>query len=196
MLIIDENKLVSLSIVEEHFVCQLDECKGACCWEGDYGAPLNIAELTILDELADKIRPFLTIEGALSIAVQGNYVYIDGANEYATPLINDKACAYLTTDANGIAKCGIEKAYEAGAIDFQKPISCHLYPIRADVMSNGYEALNYHEWEICSAACSAGRKLKVPVYQFVKTAIVRKYGEDFYNELDAAAQHYLEQQKS
>jgi hypothetical protein len=195
MLIIDENKLVSLSVVEEHFVCQLDECKGACCWEGDYGAPLSIAELDILDELADKIRPFLTIEGALSIAMQGNYVYIDGANEYATPLINDKACAYLTIDANGIAKCGIEKAYEAGAIDFQKPISCHLYPIRADVMSNGYEALNYHEWEICSAACSAGKKLKVPVYQFVKTAIVRKYGEDFYNELDAAAQHYLEAQK-
>jgi hypothetical protein len=195
MLIIDENKLVSLSIVEEHFVCQLDECKGACCWEGDYGAPLSIAELTILDNLADKIRPFLTIEGALSIAMQGNYVYIDDANEYATPLINDKACAYLTIDTNGIAKCGIEKAYEAGAIDFQKPISCHLYPIRADVMSNGYEALNYHEWEICSAACSAGKKLKVPVYQFVKTAIVRKYGEDFYNELDAAAQHYLEEQK-
>ena len=148
MLIIDNNKLVSLSVVEEHFVCQLDACKGACCWEGDSGAPLAADELFILDKLAEKIRPFLTTEGALSIALQGNYVFLDEIEEYATPLINNRDCAYLTYEANGIAKCGIERAYEAGAIDFKKPISCHLYPIRVQTMSNGYEALNYDVWNI------------------------------------------------
>lgn len=191
MLIIDNNKLVSLSVVEEHFVCQLDACKGACCWEGDSGAPLAADELFILDELAEKIRPFLTTEGALSIAMQGNYVYNEDTEEYATPLINDRDCAYLTYEANGIAKCGIERAYEAGAIDFKKPISCHLYPIRVQTMSNGYEALNYDVWNICASACTAGKSLQVPVYKFLESALVRKYGQDFYDELDAAAQHYL-----
>lgn len=191
MLIIDNNKLVSLSVVEEHFVCQLDACKGACCWEGDSGAPVAADELFILDELAEKIRPFLTTEGALSIAMQGNYVYNEDTEEYATPLINDRDCAYLTYEANGIAKCGIERAYEAGAIDFKKPISCHLYPIRVQTMSNGYEALNYDVWNICASACTAGKSLQVPVYKFLESALVRKYGQDFYDELDAAARHYL-----
>jgi hypothetical protein len=195
MLIIDNNKLVSLSVVEEHFVCQLDACKGACCWEGDSGAPVAADELYILDELADKIRPFLTTEGALSLAMQGNYVYNEETEEYATPLINDRDCAYLTYESNGIAKCGIERAYEAGVIDFKKPISCHLYPIRVQEMSNGYEALNYDVWNICASACTAGKSLQVPVYKFLESALVRKYGQDFYDELDAAAQHYLSDTK-
>jgi len=189
MLIIDENKLVSLSLIEEHFVCNLNACKGACCWEGDYGAPVSEEERTILEEIYPKLRPILTVEGNLSIALQGTSVWAEEGEEYATPLIDGAACAYLTRDENGIAKCGIEKAHEMGLIDFQKPISCHLYPVRIEKMSSGYEALNYHEWDICAAACANGKSLQMPVYQFVKNALVRKYGEAFYEELHAAAQH-------
>ena len=191
MFVIGENKLVSLDIVEEQFACQLQECKGACCWEGDYGAPLNKLELEILEQIYPKIEGYLTEEGKKAIAEQGHYVYIAEEEEYATTLINNRACAYLTTDTNGIAKCGIEKAYEDGVVDFQKPISCHLYPIRVQELSNDFEALNYSRWDICSAACSAGKKDKIPVYKFVKNALIRKYGEDFYNELDAAAQYHF-----
>ncbi len=189
MLIIDQNKLVSLSLIEEHFVCNLEACKGACCWEGDYGAPVNEEEREILEQIYPKIRPLLTVEGALSIALQGTSVWAEEGAEYATPLIDGAACAYLTQDANGIAKCGIEKAYEQGLIEFKKPISCHLYPVRTETMSSGFEALNYHEWDICAAACSNGKSLGVPVYQFVADALIRKYGQDFYDELHAAALH-------
>ncbi len=186
------DKLVSASVVEEQFVCHLEECKGACCWEGDYGAPVDEQEKAILDQIYDKVRPFLRPEGIAAIEEQGKYVYIEEANEYATTLINNRDCAYLTFNEQGIALCGIEQAYRAGAIDFYKPISCHLYPIRILKMEE-FEGLNYHEWEICSAACSKGKELRVPVYQFVKEAIVRRYGDDFYNELDAAAQHHAQQ---
>lgn len=190
MFIIQE-KLVSSSVVEEQFVCKLDECKGACCWEGDFGAPLEPDELMTLAQIYPEVRPFLRPEGIHAIEMQGTSVYIPDVDEHATPLINNRDCAYLTFDQSGIALCGIEKAYRAGAlsIDFPKPISCHLYPIRV-LKLQSTDGLNYHEWEICSAACSQGRELKVPVYQFVKTALIRKYGQDFYDELDAAAQYW------
>ncbi|MEO1257653.1 MAG: DUF3109 family protein [Bacteroidota bacterium] len=189
MFIIQE-KLVSEDLVEEQFLCQLDACKGACCWEGDFGAPLEKEERATLDRIYEDIKPFLREEGIRAIEEQGRYVRFEGeSGEYGTPLINDRDCAYLTFEENGIAKCGIEKAYEAGATDFQKPISCHLYPVRVTKKAEtGFEALNYDRWDICSAACSAGKKAKLPIYQFVKTAIIRKYGEDFFEELHALAE--------
>jgi len=180
--------LISEDVIKKQFLCQLDACKGACCWEGDYGAPLEDAELHTLENIYEDVKPFLRPEGIKAIEEQGLFVYIKKENEWATPLINDRDCAFLTFEKNGIAKCGIEKAYEAGATDFQKPISCHLYPIRVSKNEKtGFEAINYDEWDICSAACSAGKKAELPVYKFVKNALVRQYGESFYEELDAMA---------
>jgi hypothetical protein len=193
MIIID-NKVINIELIQEQFVCDLDACKGACCWEGDYGAPLEEAELDILKELYPKIKPYLTPEGIDAIEHQGTSVYTPQEKEFSTPLLKDSpACAYLTYDDKGIAKCGIEKAYEDGAIDYHKPISCHLYPVRVKQMPNpDFEALNYDRWDICSAACSKGKKLQVPIYKFVKNALVRKYGEDFYEQLEATAAYYLD----
>jgi len=188
-MIIVQDKLVSDELVEEHFICNLSACKGACCWEGDSGAPLEEAELLILDSIFEKVKPFLSPAGIQAIEQQGKYLWFDNAEEYGTPLVNNGPCAYMTLGANGTAQCGIEAAYRAGAIDFQKPISCHLYPIRVEKNEElGFEALNYHQWDICSAACELGRKEKMPVYRFLREAIVRKYGQEFYEELDGAAE--------
>ncbi|MBR9921012.1 MAG: DUF3109 family protein [Bacteroidetes bacterium] len=191
MLIIDDI-LISDALIQEQFVCNLNACLGACCWEGDWGAPLEKEELQTLEDIYPAVRPFLIPEGIAVLEEKGLYVWYEEADNYGTPLLENGACAYLTYDKRGIAKCGIEKASEAGAVSFQKPISCHLYPVRAkEEPAAGFRALNYDRWDICSAACSLGRELQVPVYQFVKDALVRKYGMAFYEQLDAAArEHY------
>jgi hypothetical protein len=188
-MIIVQDKLVSDDVVEEQFLCNLSACKGACCWEGDAGAPLEQEELYILDAIYPQIKPFLSPRGIEEIETQGKYYYNQEDHEPATTLIDGGPCAYMTYTEQGIAQCGIEQAWKAGATEFRKPISCQLYPIRVEKNEdNGFEALNYDRWDICSAACSAGKAAKLPVYQFLKEAIVRKYGEDFYEELDAAAE--------
>jgi len=175
-------------------MCNLNACKGACCWEGDFGAPLEDEELQILQDNYSKIEPFLTKEGKMVIQEKGKYTYFEEPEENGTPLLENGACAYMTYQ-DGIAQCGIEAAHRAGAIDFKKPISCHLYPIRVHKEEHSiYEALNYDIWDICSAACKKGKEQEIRVYQFAKDAIIRKYGPAFYKELDAAAQ-YLNQQK-
>lgn len=187
-MIIVQDKLVSDDLVEQQFVCNLAACKGACCWEGDYGAPLDAAELAVLDAIYDRVKPFLSPAGIDVIEREGKYLRFEQTDEWVTPLINNGPCAYMTYDALGIAKCGIEQAWKAGVVDFQKPVSCHLYPVRIEKNEElGFEALNYHEWDICSAACSLGKKEKVPVFRFVKDALIRKYGEAFYEELEGAA---------
>jgi hypothetical protein len=193
-MIIVQDKLVSDDVVNEQFVCNLTACKGACCWEGDSGAPLEKDELAILDGLFEQVKPFLSPAGIAAIEAQGKYVWFEEAREYGTTLVDNGPCAYMTLDPNGVAQCGIEHAWRAGVVEFRKPISCQLYPIR--VVKNeiaGFEALNYDRWEICSAACEKGKKEQVPVYVFLKEAIIRKYGEDFYEELDGAAQFLKEQ---
>jgi hypothetical protein len=189
MLIIEE-KVIDPAIFEQEFVCNLDACQGACCWEGDFGAPLETAEIEILNNIYQQVKPFLQKPGINAIEKQGVAVYIPQEKEYGTPLIENAACAYLRIEANGMAKCGLEKAYEAGAIDFKKPISCHLYPIRVENLSNSsFSKLDYDEWEICSAACSKGKALQVPVYQFLKEPLIRKYGASFYEQMEQMAQY-------
>jgi len=195
-MIIVQEKLVSDDVVEQQFICNLSACKGACCWEGDYGAPLEKDELAIMESIQEKVRPFLSPAGIAALEAQGPYVYFEGMKENGTTLIEGGPCAYMTYDTLGVAQCGIEMAWKAGAVDFQKPISCHLYPIRVSKYEHfNSEVLNYDRWDICSAACSLGEKEQVPVYQFLKTAIIRKYGQDFYDELDGAAQ-YLKDNKN
>jgi len=189
MLIIQE-VLISDDIIAEHFLCNLQACKGACCWEGDWGAPLEAEELATLERIYEAVRPFLTPGGIAAIEAAGPYTYFEDAKAYGATLQPDGACAYMTYDEGGIAKCGIEQAYLAGATDFKKPVSCHLYPIRVHHRQQpGFEALNYDRWDICSAACELGKKEKLPLYRFVREALIRKYGADFYEELDAAARH-------
>lgn len=188
MLIVNDI-LISEDIIRKEFVCNLDACKGACCWEGDAGAPLEPAEMEILDDAYEAVAPFLTDAGRMAIEAQGRYVK-DKEGDVGTTLVNNGPCAYMTLDEKGVAQCGIEQAWKAGATTFRKPISCHLYPIR--IKSNPelhFEAMNYDRWEICSAACELGKSLQVPVYKFVKDALIRKYGEAFYEELDAAAEY-------
>ena len=185
--------LVSDEVIEERFLCDLNACKGACCWEGDYGAPLAKEELPILKRIYAQVRPFLTPEGREVLDSGAVFEYLEDHEEYATPLVQNGPCAYMTFNELGIAQCGIEMAWKAGATDFQKPISCHLYPIRARRQGPGFEAMNYERWDICSAACSAGAKAKLPVYRFVKDALVRKYGQAFYDELEAAALAHREE---
>ena len=189
MLIVQEI-LISNDVVEQQFICNLSACKGACCWEGDYGAPLEKEELSILEDNYSKIKPYLTKEGIEQIEADGLYNYFKGMNDNGTTLLDNGACAYMITDNKGVAQCGMEAAFNDGATDFKKPISCHLYPIRVNSEENSaFEALNYDKWDICSAACKLGEEHKMPMYQFVKDALSRKYGLEFYEELDAAAKH-------
>ena len=184
-----ENKLISEDIFSEEFVCNLSKCKGACCVAGDVGAPLDKNETEILDRLYPKIKSYLTEDGIKAIEEQGTWTTDPSDGDFVTPMVENRECVYVTFDEKGITKCGIEKAYEDGAIDWQKPISCHLYPIRATEYRT-FTALNYHEWPICNDACTLGKELQVPVYKFLKTPLIRKYGEEFYQTLSDAADEW------
>ncbi len=188
-MIIVKDILISDDLIEEQFMCNLNACKGACCWEGDWGAPLEEEEKTILDEIYKTIEPYLSKEGRKVISEKGKYTYYEEPGEFGTPLLENAACAYMTYDLNGVAQCGIEKAHKDGVIDFKKPISCHLYPVRINSDKDShFEALNYDRWDICNAACKKGKENQMPVYRFVKDALIRRYGQDFYDELEVAAQ--------
>ena len=183
-----DDKLISEDLFSEEFVCNLAKCKGICCVEGDAGAPLDEDETKILDEIYPKIKSYLRPEGIQAIEEQGTYT-LDFEGDLVTPLVNNAECAYVIFDEKGYTKCAIEKAYEDGVIDWQKPISCHLYPIRVTEYSN-FSAINYHEWDICSDACTLGKELGVKVYQFLKKPLIRKYGEEFYQTLSEAAEEW------
>lgn len=176
------NTLVSELLFERQFLCDLDACKGACCVEGDEGAPLEKEEVEFLEKNIGKIKPFLRKEGIQAIEREGTSVP-DREGEPVTTLVEGKECAYVIFDQKGIAKCGIEKAWEEGAVDFQKPISCHLYPIRITKIAS-MEALNYSKWHICDPACKLGEMKGLKVYRFLKDALTRKYGEDYFSILE------------
>lgn len=181
MIKVDE-VLISDDIRDKEFVCNLEKCKGACCVEGDYGAPLEESELQILENIYPTVKPYLTPKGIKAIEKQGTHT-IDDDGEYCTPVIDGRECAYSMYDKKGILKCGIEQAYNDGKLGWKKPISCHLYPIRVTSKKN-FEALNYHKWHICSPACSLGRELQVPIYKFLKEPLIRKYGAEWYAKLE------------
>lgn len=177
--------IVSEDIIENEFVCNLSACKGACCIDGDAGAPIDANETKILEDLYPKIKPFLRPEGIEAIENQGLYITTD-EGYLETPLINNADCAYVIFDKNNIALCGIEEAYNQGIISWKKPVSCHLYPVRIQEYSE-FSAVNYHKWHICDNACTLGQKLGIPVFKFVKEALIRKFGEDWYMELEEEA---------
>jgi len=180
--------LVSEDILEKDFVCNLSACKGACCVGGEYGAPVEDSETEILNDIYDRVKPFLRPEGIEAIEQQGTFVKGEDG-EWETPLVDKNECAYVVYTDGGVAKCGIEAAHEAGAIDWKKPVSCHLYPIRIREYSE-FTAVNYHRWEICDPACRLGEELKVPIYRFVKEALIRKFGASWYRELEEVAKEH------
>jgi len=186
-----DNVLLSDEIVEEQFVCDLIKCKGGCCVDGDAGAPLEKNELQELNEACPSVLPYLSNESVAELQKQGNYVY-DKEFGWVTPTISSGMCAYGIKDAKGIVKCGIEQAYNDGKIKWKKPLSCHLFPIRIKVSKKSKtDFVNYQPREdLCKAACSLGKKLKVPVYIFLKDALIRKYGSAFYESLSATAEHF------
>ena len=174
--------IVSEDIIEKEFVCNLAACKGACCVEGEAGAPLTEEEVTILKNIYPKVKPYLRPEGIKAIEDQGTHIKTE-LKDLETPLVEGKECAYVTFSENGTASCGIENAYNDGKIDYKKPISCHLYPVRVQEYSE-FSAVNYHKWPICNDACTLGNKLKVPVYKFTKEALIRKFGLNWFLQLE------------
>ena len=177
--------LVSEEVFSRQFVCHIDKCKGACCWEGDFGAPVAKSEIEQIKQSYPAVKKHLSKDAIEQIEKQGLAPYDQEYGGEVTPLMEDKSCAFLLKDDSGAAVCSFQKAYQEGETEFIKPVSCQLYPLR--VTSNeesGFEAINYDEWDICSAACSLGEKLSMPVFRFVKDAIIRKYGDRFYTEME------------
>ncbi|MEN9303940.1 MAG: hypothetical protein RL264_2369 [Bacteroidota bacterium] len=180
MLFAIEDKLISTEIFSKKFVCDLNACKGACCVEGDQGAPLKDTEVEFLTQNLELIKPFMRQVGIDAVEKNG-VSYIDSENMPVTTLVNGAECAFVFFD-QGVAKCSIEQAYREGVIAENKPLSCHLYPIRVKKFGE-YQALNFEEWKICEPACACGDKLDLPVYRFLKEPLVRAYGESFFHEL-------------
>lgn len=180
-----DDKIVSTDLLTDCFACDLSRCKGICCVEGNAGAPLEMEEVDLIEEEWENFRPYMTPEGIAAIEQQG-FMVVDADGDYTTPLVNDAECAY-SFEENGITFCAIERAWREGKCGFQKPISCHLYPIRVARFSNGTIGLNYHRWSVCRSAVECGRKLGTPIYQSLKEPIIRAYGEEFYHRLEEAA---------
>ena len=181
-----DKTIVSEEILEKEFVCNLNACKGACCVDGDAGAPLEKEELVILEEILPVLKSYLRKEGLQAIEAQGLYT-TNEQGEHETTLVNGADCAYVIYDEKNVAMCGIEEAYNQGEIAFKKPVSCHLYPVRIKQYSE-FAAVNYDKWEICDDACSLGQELGVPVYKLVKQALIRKFGKEWYSELEKVAE--------
>lgn len=185
-----ENTLISEDVLERKFVCDLNACKGACCVAGDSGAPLDKEELSVLDSVLEKVKPYMTKKGIKAVEKQGAWE-VDSDGDYTTTLVSEGAeCAFVYFNEDKVACCAIEKAWSEKKTDWQKPISCHLYPVRITRYKN-YDAVNYHRWDVCKAACDCGTKLDVPVYKFLKAPLIRKYGKDWYRRLEESAKLYL-----
>ena len=179
-----DDKIVSADLLRECFACDLTQCKGICCVEGNAGAPLEADEVETLEREYAAYRPYMTPEGIEAVERQG-FMVVDDDGDYTTPLVNDAECAYSRNE-NGVTLCAIEKAWLEGKTPFRKPISCHLYPIRLVHFSNGSIGLNYHRWSVCEPGRRCGRKLGIRVYESLREPIIRRFGEEFYRALEAA----------
>lgn len=189
-----KDTLVSDDVFEKHFVCNLSVCKGSCCVQGDSGAPLLPGESTILEEHYAEFSGLMTPEGREEVSRQG-FSVTDEDREEVTPLIGEKgACAYVYYE-HGIVGCSIEKASLLGLTSAQKPVSCHLYPIRLKQLGE-VTALNYHRWEVCLPATVLGKKQGIPVFRFLKNALTRHFGEAYYREMEIVYENYFQKKSN
>jgi len=184
-----DNTIVSDDLLEKYFVCDLSSCKGTCCVEGDAGAPLEKEEIPVLEEILEKVKPYMTKAGVKAVDKNGVYDYFE-KGELGTALIKGKECVFLNKE-KGIYFCAIEKAFKENKIKYQKPISCHLYPIRIKKHKK-YDAVNYDKWEVCKDAIKCGKKLNVPPFKFLEEPLIRKYGRTWFKKLEKI---YLEKTK-
>ncbi len=180
-MIIVDNCIVTDDLLKAYFACDITKCKGICCVEGDAGAPLDESEVGVLEDIMEDVKPFLTKEGLEVIEQNGVFDY-DQEGNLVTPLVKDRDCAFLIYDGD-IAVCAIEKAWEQGLVDFQKPISCHLYPIRLSQRGQ-FTTLNYHKWFVCEDAVCKGKTEKIALLDFLKTPLIRKFGENWYQTME------------
>ncbi|MDR0370738.1 MAG: DUF3109 family protein [Prevotellaceae bacterium] len=181
--------IISLDLIEERFLCDLQSCEGICCIEGDAGAPLEDEEIGILENLLPVVWDDLSEASKAVIEKQG-VSYIDQDDEPVTSIVNGNECVFTCTDENGVCKCAIEKAYREGKTDFYKPISCHLYPVRVQEYRH-FTAVNYHRWRICECARTLGKKEKRPLYRFLKEPLIRRFGKEWYEQLEVASKQIL-----
>lgn len=181
MLQIDDT-IISLDLFDEQFVCDIAQCKGICCVEGDAGAPLAAEEVTLIEELLPKVWNELTPKAQEVINAQG-VSYIDEDGEPVTSIINGGECVFTCFDDNGVCGCIFEKAYSEGRIEWKKPISCHLYPVRLQKYHD-FTAVNYHRWTVCHCARQLGQQQGVPVFRFLKEPLVRRFGEEWFEQLE------------
>ena len=188
-MIIVDHVIVSDELIKVRFACNLSACKGACCIEGDAGAPIELDEIGIMEDVVDKVKPYVTPEGLEVIENVGVFEY-DAFGHFVTPLIHDKDCAFVIYE-NGIAICAIEKAFLAGKIKFRKPISCYLYPIRIS-KSGAMETLHYHRWGICNSALVHGQQMQMPAYLFLRDPLIKKYGYGWYKKLEKLVKNQKE----
>ncbi|NLU40234.1 MAG: DUF3109 family protein [Bacteroidales bacterium] len=179
--------IISFDIFEGEFLCDLQHCKGACCIEGDSGAPLTQEEAIEIETYYSVFEKYISPEYRTVVETVGTSV-TDNDGELVTPLINNKECAYTFIDDDSITKCAIEKAYFNNEIPFRKPVSCHLFPIRITEYDD-FDAINYQELKICLSGKECGKKHKLPLYKFLKEPLIRKYGEEWYGELEIAAEY-------
>lgn len=184
-----QDTLVSLDLAEQFFCCDLDSCKGECCIEGDAGAPITDGEYQILKKILPDIWDDLSPEAQAIIKEKG-VGYIDEEGDLVTSIVNGKDCVFTCKGKNGTCYCAIEKAYREGRINFYKPSSCHLYPVRLKEFST-FTAVNYHRWKICKCAEILGKKNNIRAYQFLKEPLIRKFGKEWYEELCLACEAYL-----
>lgn len=184
--------LISEDLFEKRFVCDLNACKGACCEQGDSGAPITADEAAAIEKHYEAITPYMTARGKKAVEKQG-YSVVDMDGELVTPLVAEyQECAFAKKDKQGIWKCGIEQAYRKGEVPVHKPLSCHLYPIRV-TKTKYHDALNYDTWDVCTPACSCGAKLDVPVFRFLKDPLIRAYGKEWYDELEIIYHEWINQ---
>ena len=181
--------LVSFDMIEKFFCCDLDACLGACCIEGDAGAPLNEEEDRKLKELLPEIKPYITAKASEIIDNEGSS-YKDPEGETVTQLIEGSACVYTCMEKNGMCLCALEKARRDGNKKLFKPISCSLYPARIKEYDT-FTAVNYDRWKICRPAEALGKKKGIRVYEFLKEPLIRRFGKEWYDELALAAREYL-----
>lgn len=188
-MLVVQDCIVSESVADCCFSCPLQQCQGACCVEGDAGAPLEEEEIALLERVLPEVKKYMEPEGIAAVEQQGVAVR-DVEGDWGTPLVHNRECAFVVREGD-TALCAIEKAFRDGKIDYMKPISCHLYPIRVEHYGQ-FTAVNYHEWDICRCAVSEGRRQGIPIYRYLKTPLIRKFGEDWYEELVKQCDEYIQ----
>lgn len=180
--------LVASDIVTEHFCCDLDACKGICCVEGDAGAPVTLDEIAAIESALDAVWGDMSAQAQAVVDKQG-VAYTDREGDLVTGIVAGKDCIFTCYD-NGCCLCALERAYRQGKTRFIKPISCALYPIREKRFADGTIALNYNRWDVCRDAVKKGCELRLPVYRFLEGPLVRRFGQEWYDELCAVAEEY------